>query len=295
MLLSYPGAKLPPMFITPRPIYRRRGFWSSLGYGIVSLIGGPFMLLGDLVRPYASPRLERRWVVGHMAAVSLLIVVTVSASLVNGYAVYRTTQTMTHYIKLNAAAKPPAYGDLINLYAARNNLDPALVAALIAQESDFDPNCVSPAGARGLMQLMPATWRSLMPESSCDGNHAPPAREPDCIFDPESNIKAGTLQLRYLLDNYDDNLVLVLAAYNAGSARVRPSDRPGELGRYPTDGETGKYVRAVLANWTKMSDNPLGVLGLRVLLWAQTAVPWFAGVTIALWVATFAWLARRYA
>lgn len=292
--MSYLGTKLPPMFITPRPIYRRRGFWSSVWFGLVSLVGGPIMMLLDLVRPYALPRLERRWVIGHMAAVSLLILVTVSASLVNGYAMYQTSQTMTHYIKLQAKAKPPAHGDLINLYAARHNLDPALIAAVIAQESDFDSNASSPAGARGLMQLMPATWRSLMPESSCDGEHAPPAREPDCIFDPESNIRAGTLHLRYLLDSYDDNLVLVLAAYNAGSARVVASDRPGELGRYPTGGETGKYVRAVLSNWTRLTDNPIGVLSLRVLIWAQTAVPWLGGVTIALWIATFAWLVRRY-
>lgn len=282
------------MFITPRPIYRRRGFWSSLWYGLVSLIGGPFMLLGDIVRPYSTPRLERRWVIGHMAAVSLLILVTVSASFVNGYAVYQTSQTMTHYIKLRAKAKPPAYGDLISLYAARNNVDPSLVAAVIAQESDFDPNASSPAGARGLMQMMPSTWRSLAPDSSCSGDHAPPAVEPDCIYDPEANIRAGTLYLRQLLDQYDDNLVLVLAAYNAGSGRVVQSSVPGELGRYPANGETGRYVRAVLSNWTRLSDNPLAVLSLRLLVWARTAVPWFGGVTIALWVATFAWLARRY-
>lgn len=292
--MSYPGTRLPPLFITPRPIYRRRGFWSSLWYGLVSVIGGPFALIWDIFRPHARPRLERRWVMGHMTVASLLIVITVGAWLVDGFAVYRASQTMTHYIKLHAKAKPPAYGDLINLYAARHNLDPALVAAVIAQESNFDPNCVSPSGARGLMQLMPATWRSLMPDSSCSGDHPPPAREPDCIFDPEANIRAGTLQLRYLLDSYGDNLVLVLAAYNNGSARVTASERPADLGRYPANEETEKYIRGVLSDWTRLSDNPIGVISLRMVIWARRALPWFGGATIALWAATFAWLARRY-
>lgn len=114
---------------------------------------------------------------------------------------------------------------LIAEAAARVDLDPALVRAVVAVESGFQPNAVSPAGAKGLMQLMDATAAGLGVNDS---------------FDPAENLRGGTEFLRYLLDRYGDER-LALAAYNAG---------PGAVDRYrgiPPYEETQRYVGAVLA------------------------------------------------
>lgn len=89
--------------------------------------------------------------------------------------------------------------------ATRHELDPALLQAVIRVESNFNPMAVSPKGALGLMQLMPDTAASLHV-----GNP----------FDPVENIRAGAKQLRYLLNRFQEDLELALAAYHAGEARV---------------------------------------------------------------------------
>jgi soluble lytic murein transglycosylase-like protein len=110
---------------------------------------------------------------------------------------------------------------LIERAAARHGLAPDLIRSVIRTESAFDPRAVSPAGARGLMQLMPATAAEL-------GVTDP--------FDPEQNIMAGTRYLRQLLDRYNGDLDHALAAYNWGMGNV---DRHG-LARLPE--ETRNYL-----------------------------------------------------
>jgi soluble lytic murein transglycosylase-like protein len=117
----------------------------------------------------------------------------------------------------------------IEASAAREGVDPALVRAIVAHESGGDPNATSAAGAQGLMQLMPATARSLGVTNS---------------YDPGQNIAGGTHLIRTLLDRYDGNLSLALAAYSAGPGAV---DR---FGGVPPYGETQAYVRDVLASYS---------------------------------------------
>jgi hypothetical protein len=109
--------------------------------------------------------------------------------------------------------------------ARRHSLDPELVQAVVAVESGFRPAAVSPKGAQGLMQLMPATARSLGVRDS---------------FDPVSNLDGGTRYLRGLIQRYDGDLKRALAAYNAGEGAVA---RHGGVPPYP---ETMAYVRKVL-------------------------------------------------
>ncbi len=109
--------------------------------------------------------------------------------------------------------------------AHRYGVSEALVAAIISVESEYNPRAVSRKGARGLMQLMPATASSL---------------SVDDPFDPRENIEAGVRHLRRLMDRFDNNLPLVLAAYNAGEHTVL---------RYrgvPPYRETRQYVSRVL-------------------------------------------------
>ncbi|HEV8397723.1 MAG TPA: lytic transglycosylase domain-containing protein [Vicinamibacterales bacterium] len=131
---------------------------------------------------------------------------------------YRTTMADA------AAAPSPRFDDLVVAHAQRHALRPELVRAVIQVESGYNPMATSPKGAMGLMQLMPATARAL---GVCNP------------YDPEENIRGGTAYLRRLLDKYEGNEQLALAAYNAGSGAV---DRYGNVPPYR---ETRDYVRRV--------------------------------------------------
>ena len=116
------------------------------------------------------------------------------------------------------------YDGLIGLTARENQVQPALVKAVIAAESNFDPGAVSRKGALGLMQLMPETAEQLGVEDP---------------HQPSDNVRGGTRYLRSMLDRYGD-LSRALAAYNAGPTAV---DRYGGVPPYP---ETRDYVNRVL-------------------------------------------------
>jgi len=118
---------------------------------------------------------------------------------------------------------PDRYRQLVTTTATRHGVDPRVVNAVIRVESDYDSRAVSPKGARGLMQLMPATGRQY---GALD------------LFDPKVNIDAGVRYLKKLLSRYD--LPLALAAYNAGEAAV---DRFGGI---PPFRETQDYVSRIL-------------------------------------------------
>ncbi len=125
------------------------------------------------------------------------------------------------------------YEDLIVKASDRYRIDPALVKAVIKAESNFNHRAVSPVGARGLMQLMPATAAMLRVEDS---------------FHPENNIEGGVRYLRYLMDLFNGNLSLALAAYNAGENTVIRYNN-----RIPPYRETQTYVRRVLSYYDKFS------------------------------------------
>ena len=131
---------------------------------------------------------------------------------------YRTTTAD------DRGASSPRFDDFVLAHAQRHSLRPELVRAVIQVESGYNPGATSPKGAMGLMQLMPAPARAL-------GFRNP--------YDPVDNIRGGTAYLRRLLDKYDGNEQLALAAYNAGSGAV---DRYGNVPPYR---ETRDYVRRV--------------------------------------------------
>ena len=116
------------------------------------------------------------------------------------------------------------YNDIIVKAARFHDVDAALVSAVIKAESDYNPRTVSHKGARGLMQLMPATARRFGVSDS---------------FDPEQNIYAGTKYLRWLLDKFEDNADLAVAGYNAGEGNIRKYDG------VPPFRETVNYIHRI--------------------------------------------------
>jgi hypothetical protein len=119
------------------------------------------------------------------------------------------------------------FDDIITKMAEKYKMDSALIKAVIKAESNFDHQAISPVGAQGLMQLMPATATQLQVEDA---------------FHPEKNIEGGVRYLKYLLNNYRGNLTLALAAYNAGERTVAKYNN-----RVPPYKETKNYVKKVLS------------------------------------------------
>jgi soluble lytic murein transglycosylase-like protein len=118
------------------------------------------------------------------------------------------------------------FDPIIERHAARYGVDPTLVRAVILVESNFDPNCVSNKGARGLMQLMPGTAKRFQVTE---------------IHDPDQNIRGGVAYLAFLLDLHPGDLTRVLASYNAGEGAV------ARFGGIPPYRETQQYVQKALS------------------------------------------------
>ncbi len=123
------------------------------------------------------------------------------------------------------ALDPASLQSLVTEASTRNGVSPALVNAVVMAESAGNPSAISVAGAQGLMQLMPGT------SASCGVSNP---------FDPQQNVDCGTRYLRGLLERYNENVELAVAAYNAG---------PGAVDQYhgvPPYAETRAYVSRVL-------------------------------------------------
>jgi len=122
------------------------------------------------------------------------------------------------------------FREVVKAAATHYNVDADLIISVIATESNFDPKAISKKNARGLMQLLPETAARFGVQN---------------IFDPQENIDAGTHYLRDLLQRYNNDLALALAAYNAGPERVQ------QFGRVPPYAETASYIRRVKRAYEK--------------------------------------------
>jgi hypothetical protein len=138
------------------------------------------------------------------------------------------------------------YGDLIHNAARRHRMNPELVRAMVRCESAFNPWATSPRGAAGLMQLMPATAERFGITS-------------DDRWDPAHNLEAGVAYLRWLTDHFEQDLPLILAAFNSGEGAVE------RYGGIPPYRETRNYVRRVYGE--------LGLETARVTTAAASTIP----------------------
>lgn len=142
--------------------------------------------------------------------------------------------TIVANLAAQAGLVPAVYAGKVHELAARYDLSPALIEALVWQESRWRANAVSPAGARGLAQLMPGTARELGVDSN----------------DPFANLEGGARYLRAQMDRFDGDLEKALAAYNAGPGRV---ERAGGI---PAIRETQTYVAAIIGRLSSHARSP---------------------------------------
>jgi soluble lytic murein transglycosylase-like protein len=140
--------------------------------------------------------------------------------------IYAVCFWVGRHLEAQTSPQDIKFHDVIAEAAKSHNVHPALIAAVIHAESNFNPRARSHAGAAGLMQINPPTRQYLRLKN---------------VYNPRQNVEAGTRYLRELMDRFDGDVVLALAAYNAG---------PGAVMRYdgvPPYSETQAYVKKVLA------------------------------------------------
>ena len=163
---------------------------------------------------------------------NIVLTLAILVAVIAGFVVYVDRTSPSWYERIRY---PLRYSEYVRVHAAEHGLDPALVAAVIYQESKFRASVVSSSGAIGLMQLTPATARGIAIRTG-----GSKFRTQD-LFNPEINIRYGAWYLDNLFKKYG-NETLVLAAYNAGQGNVDRWRSAGEGIQFP---ETRAYVKRV--------------------------------------------------
>lgn len=163
---------------------------------------------------------------------SLLIGLLLSAQAFAGGNPYRLADKQDYRLQLPDTTGSLPYAAEVRAAAHRHGIEPALLHAVIARESGYRADALSPAGAQGLMQLMPDTAQRFGVRD---------------VHSPRQNIEGGAAYLRVLLDRYGQNLDLALAAYNAGEGAVDAHGR-----EVPPYAETRRYVPAVKLHYEKV-------------------------------------------
>ncbi len=229
-----------PGFVVRPPRRRRGALWRRVARGVGVVLFSPIVVLAVVVR--GRSQVASNWVRGFLAFGMILFVVSgvvfliVQASDQEVFAALGRFEAAWEQVP---HSRP--FAAEVNAAASRYGLNPMAVHFVMQIESAGRPLLVSPRGARGLMQIMPGTWRALNPDGVCRGDHPPgicPAGE-DCIFAPWGNIRTGALYLSRLLDQYDGDYLAALQAYNAGQGHVVFSPQA----EFP---ETRRYVSSFL-------------------------------------------------
>lgn len=141
------------------------------------------------------------------------------------------------------------YSEYVNKYAEINEIDPMWIYAIIKVESNFNKNAISSSGAKGLMQLMDSTALEIAQNLNLDGF------ESEMLYEPEINIMLGTRYFDILLDKYNQNYYLAVAAYNGGIGNVDDWINKGIINKEGSNienipyKETNNYVRKIIRDY----------------------------------------------
>ena len=164
-------------------------------------------------------------------ALALILLIVGSVSITRTYLAHQEERRRLEAEAAERAQHPLYYADTITAYADAQELDPALVAAVILCESSYDPKAESRLGARGLMQLMPDTAEWVAHKLGEDGADY----SFDNLYDPQTNIRFGTWYLGYLSRRFNGDATKIVCAYHAGQGNV---DSWLENPQYSSDGVT---------------------------------------------------------
>ncbi|HEX2953008.1 MAG TPA: lytic transglycosylase domain-containing protein [Bacillota bacterium] len=283
----------PPQTATAAPPRRKKATPKTGKMGraigsIILIILSPALLILDALRSGPS---HRNTLFAFMLVTSIVIVFTGMAILVTETPTAQLFSLLsrTDAVDETSGMEVPHDKELDAVYknALKYSVDPHLVLALIKAESNFQPDCVSHRGAKGLMQIMPRTWRHYHPKSQCDGLHRLPIpdHQNDCVFNPEANIETGVHYLAELIRHYHGRVDLAVEAYNAGLMNVVPGERP----RFK---ETRMYVQRIAAFWAEFRNNPVGTK-IQMIIGLRKALKSLYITCAALWFILLFWVARR--
>ena len=164
-------------------------------------------------------------------ALALILLIVGSVSITRTYLAHQEERRRLEAEAAERAQHPLYYADTITAYADAQELDPALVAAVILCESSYDPKAESRLGARGLMQLMPDTAEWVAHKLGEDGADY----SFDKLYDPQTNIRFGTWYLGYLSRRFNGDATKIVCAYHAGQGNV---DSWLKNPQYSSDGVT---------------------------------------------------------
>ena len=254
---------------------------------LIKFLLSPLVVLADSFRNKGT--VDKIWLFSFFLFTTVVMSIT-------GFGIVVTEAPLVKTLKMMAAVtdnNDVLTGDLqpliriINKNALHYNVDPNLVFAIIKTESNFNPRAVSPAGAKGLMQIMPEVWRENS-GSSCTGKHSNRSlcqAGENCIFASEANIRVGTKYFRSLLTKYDGRVDLALEAYNAGISNVRPGEKP----KYA---ETRNYVDNIITFWKNVRKDTIDQQ-LKLSIKLQQGLKWLFGVTFGCWLILFWWASRK--
>lgn len=268
---------------------RRKKTALSFGFRTFTAVLGvfisPIVLVVSLFRP--GMRTGRRWLVSALVFTMLLAGIAWSSAHVLDMAVESGLRVLGRYSTGRVEVKNLPFAEYANTESLRNGVDPALTAAIMQQESGFQPDFVSWRGARGLMQLMPETWREFAPDSPCKGDHAPPACSEECIFHPNASLRVGTAYLRYLVDFFGGDILMAVAAYNSGMSVTAPDSSVGATAI------ARGYVRNVAQAWSAIRADSIQAR-IDAVLVAQLVRMYMSWAVIAMLGLTVLWALIRF-
>jgi len=159
---------------------------------------------------------SRKWIISFICLLTLCVVLTWTSSALVDNLSKDAISILGNYSNYRLDIKNVPLSKQISYAALQNDLDAVLVSSIIGQQSGFEIEKISASGAKGIMQLPPNMWQQLNPDYECDGEHMAPACSSECIFDVEQNLDAGCRYFRYLINAYEGDIMLAVAAYSSG-------------------------------------------------------------------------------
>jgi hypothetical protein len=216
---------------------------------ILHFLVAPFIMLAAIVATSVVP--GRR----HVVSVLIMLMAAVGFSWAGSFVVDgwmdNNLEALSRYDEALIEVRDIPFADVINLEAVRAGVDPALIAAMVSQQSGWQAENVSWRGGRGLMNVTPSVWRQFNPDAECAGEHAPPKCGDVCIYDVELNLRTGASYLRNVIDMYGGRITVALAAYASGIDYVEAFEAAGGDGEPPAPAFSEYYgtLRQVLTFW----------------------------------------------